>query len=131
MFDPPDGRRSAIVRHLILLGWLEFWFTALPGAICSSPLLFIWLSGAIPAFGYVALVMALPALLISVYFIPCLRLIRIFMPYEPQTLKGGSLLPLPAYSLADWASSSAPMRRSSRRFGRYGRSRLQPLGGFS
>lgn len=103
MFDPPESRRSAIVRHLIFLGWLEFWLTALPGAICCSPLLCMWLSGTIPVFGYVALVMTLPALLVAVYFIPSLRLIRIFTPYQPQTLRGGSLLPLPAYSLADWA----------------------------
>jgi hypothetical protein len=61
------------------------------------------LSKWMPVLGYFALLMMLPALLISSYFLPTVGLIRMFTHYEPQTLKGGSLLPLPAYSLADWS----------------------------
>lgn len=103
MFDSLEGRRAAILHRLLLLLWVEFWLTALPGAICSSPLLLTALSKWMPVLGYFALLMMLPALLISLYFLPTVGLIRMFTHYEPQTLKGGSLLLLPAYSLADWA----------------------------
>jgi hypothetical protein len=103
MFDSLEGRRVAIVHRLLFLLWGEFWLTALPGAICPSPLLLTALSKWMPVLGYFALLMMLPALLISSYFLPTVGLIRMFTHYEPQTLKGGSLLPLPAYSLADWS----------------------------
>ena len=101
--DSLEGRRAAIPHRLLLFLWGEFWLTALPGAICSSPQLLAALSKWMPVLGYFALLIMLPALLISRYFLPTVGLIKTFAHYEPQTLKGGSLLLLPAYSLADWA----------------------------
>ena len=94
---------DALLRHLQSLWRAQLRFTLMPGAICASPLFFMWLSKWVSVAGVPAVVMAPPALLIAVYFLPTVLLIRRFMPYEPSTLKGGNLLPLPADSLSSWA----------------------------
>jgi hypothetical protein len=99
--DPSPGD-DAPSFHLNSLWRAQLWFTLMPGAIGSSPLVFLRLSKWVPVVGVLALVTALPALLIAVYFLPTVLLIRRFMPYEPSTLKEGSLLPLPADSPASW-----------------------------
>jgi len=100
---PDHQSGDALLLHLKSLWRAQFRFTILPGAICASPLFFMWLSrwvsiALVPAVG-----MTIPSLLIAVYFLPAVLLLRRFMPYEPSTLKEGSLLPLPADSLASWA----------------------------
>lgn len=99
--DLPADRPN-LYRYLVSFLRSQLLYTLVPGAICSSPLLLMWLSESIPVLGVLALVAILPALVTALYFLPAIQLIKIYEDYEPRTLKGGSLLPLPAYSAGDW-----------------------------